>query len=221
MPTAATTPVTSTQASDPFPNLAPEIQKYVTHKKQGQVGYDIEQALQPYVDQLTNLGPEYAAEMKYLEPYLAPNQSLATEQAVAKSFSPDVATQTPNALNTALTGAEETTQAATEAEQPALEKAFADAGAGAKEYAKTVPSTSILDAILQAGRNEILYGSVPNLTNIDTTNWEPSLKAVYSYLTQSAGVTPGGLPTPSNAITTLPATTPAVSSSTGGGGNTS
>lgn len=46
---------------------------------------DINQLLKPYVDELTNLGPEYATEMSYLAPYLSPEFNFSGVTAAANA----------------------------------------------------------------------------------------------------------------------------------------
>lgn len=156
---------------------------------------DINQMLAPYMKELTNLGPEYAAEMEYLKPYLSPEYSNALEQSVAKQYggsgvqapAHDAAQQALNATETQLGNAAKNMQP----------PGFGDLAGAAKQYAGSIPYQDILQSVLMAGKNEILgYSTIPNLTNVNTSQWPAALQGIMPYLEQSIGVSSSGIATP-------------------------
>jgi hypothetical protein len=147
---------------------------------------DINAYMKPYIDQLTNLGPEYGAELSYLQPYLTGNQGSALEQSVAKEYGGS-GVQAPNPN----TPQAQALQGASQAQANVLESqnkpGFANIANAAKAFESTVPYSDVLGAIEGAQKNELLYGSVPNFSAVNTSAWGPSMQALYSYLQQTAG----------------------------------
>lgn len=154
----------------------------ITNAREPGAATDINDILQPYISELMNLGPEYGAEMEYLKPYIE-----GTGPAAAQTFqgleSASKAQESPTG-NTAL-------QAAAQAQGTAEFNAMQDPGFGelakaGQEFAGTVPYSQLLQTILGAGKNEILYGTTPNISNVNTSGWPGSLQNAYSFLTQAA-----------------------------------
>jgi hypothetical protein len=147
---------------------------------------DINAYMKPYIDQLTNLGPEYGAELSYLQPYLTGNQGSALEQSVAKEYGGS-GVQAPNPN----TPQAQALQGASQAQANVLESqnkpGFANIANAAKAFESTVPYSDVLGAIEGAQKNELLYGSVPNFSAVNTSAWGPSMQALYSYLQKTAG----------------------------------
>ncbi len=161
------------------------------------VGLDIHDLLAPYLKELQNLGPEYQQEMDYLKPYLEGTpESFAQLQAGSKADESTTGSQAVNAADKA---------AGSQIENQAP-PGFGNLEQSAEQFVGTVPYSQILQTVLGAGKNEILYGTVPNTSNIQTGGWPSSLQSAYDFLTQSAaGVNPKtNLPTPQAAAVTAP-----------------
>ena len=145
---------------------------------------DINASLQTYVNELTNLGPEYGAELKYLAPYMSGSDptGLAQEQAVAKEWGGSgVQALKPTAAAEEL-GASSANVAKTLESQ--TKPGFGGIASAAKKFEETIPYSDILNTVLTAPKNEILYGSTPNFSVVNTSSWGPSMQALYGYLSQ-------------------------------------
>lgn len=170
-------------------------------KGQNQIAPDVNDILAPYLKELQNLGPEYQQEMDYLKPYLEGTGAGAPEsfaQLRAGSQADESATGSK-----AVNAADQAAGTALENQQP---PGFGNLAQAAGEFAGTVPYSQILQTVLGAGKNEILYGTIPNISNISTKGWPQSLQDAYSFLTQSAtGTNPStGLNAPQVAARTAP-----------------
>lgn len=152
---------------------------------------DINQLLAPYMKEMANLGTEYGAEMEYLKPYL--NYGDQTFQGLQAASKADESPTGSKSLAAATNAAGQ----ALENQQP---PGFGDATQAAKDFEGTVPYSQILQDVLAAGKNQILgYSTVPNLTNINASQWPDALKSVLPYLEQSIGYTASGVPNPTTA----------------------
>jgi hypothetical protein len=150
---------------------------------------DITQYLAPYIKELTNLGPEYGAEMEYLKPYLMP-----TKETFAGLQSQAAADASPTGSKSVAQAGEALGQAAQSMQPPGFGKA-ADM---AKQYAQSVPYSDILSTLLNASKSEILgYQNVPNLQVLTPAvkTWPQSVQQAYQYATAGIGYNPStGLP---------------------------
>lgn len=181
---------------------------------------DINSILEPYINELTNLGPEYNAEMEFLKPYLTQTGSQAP-QSFAGLESASTADESPTGSKT-VNEADESVGNAIESEQA---PGFGSLASAAKDYEGTLPYSDILQTVLGAGKNEILYGTTPNISSISTAGWPSSLQDAYGYLTQAATGTNANtaLPSPAAAATQAAAQQQASQQTTNpsvqGGGN--
>jgi hypothetical protein len=72
---------------------------------------------------------------------------------------------------------------------------FGNLTKAAKQYESTIPYADVLQAVLGAGKNEILYGStVPNLSNINASQYPQDVQDILKALQGSVGITPSGVP---------------------------
>lgn len=163
---------------------------------QSQINADLD----PYVKEMMNLGPEYQQEMDFLKPYLNQTGAEAPEtqaQLSAGSVADESATGS-KAVN------EADAEAGSQLENQKAPGFGALAQAG-KEYEGTLPYADILQTVLGAGKNEILYGSTPNLSAVSTAGWPASVKAAYDASISGTGVNPStGLVAPTVAANTAP-----------------
>ena len=148
---------------------------------------DVNSYLDPYVKEMMNLGPEYQSEMDFLKPYLEGTGPSAPEtfkqlQAGSQADESPTGSKAVNAADQAAG-----TQVANE---PA--PGFGALAKAGKEYEGTLPYSDILQTVLGAGKNEILYGTTPNISSISTKEWPEQLQQAYSYLTQAATGTNAG-----------------------------
>lgn len=171
---------------------------------------DVNSYLDPYVKEMMNLGPEYQQEMDFLKPYLTGTGASAPETfdaltSASKADESPTGSKSVNAADSAAGNAVEN-QAA---------PGFGQLASAAKEYEGTLPYSDILQTVLGAGKNEILYGTTPNISSISTSEWPEQLQQAYSYLTQAAtGTNAGtGLNNPTVAAKTAPGSTGTGSSS--------
>lgn len=150
---------------------------------------DINTILQPYIDELTRLGPEYGAEMAYLQPYLTGTPT--TFQGLQQQSAADQSPTGSKSLQTAEAGV-----ATAMENQP--KPGFGNLAQSAKQYEGTIPYSQVLQSVLEAGKNQILgYSTIPNLTNLAAgaaQTWSPQMQAVLPYLEQSIGSTAQGTP---------------------------
>jgi hypothetical protein len=148
----------------------------------------LNQAFQPYYNELTNLGPEYQAEMNYLRPYLAPT----TGQTFSDVVNQSKAQESPQG-NTGVIAADTALQNAM-TNQPA--PGFRNLAPAGKQMVSGLPYAATLQAVLEAGKNQVLgYSTIPNITNINTTNWPSNVQSILPYLESQIGYNPStGLP---------------------------
>lgn len=170
------------QKVDPFTARLQEADPGITNAREPGAATDINDILQPYINELMNLGPEYGAEMEYLKPYVT-GQGPTAPQTFQGIEAASQAQESPTG-NTSL-------QQAIQAQGQAEEKSLQDPGFGelataGEEFANTVPYSQLLQTLLGAGKNEILYGTTPNISNVNTQGWPSSLQNAYSFLTQAA-----------------------------------
>ena len=183
------------------------------------VQQDINTVLEPYINELMNLGPEYQEEMNYLAPYLTGTGAGAPE--TFQGLENQSKSQESSTGNTAVNAAD-TEQGEAIANQQA--PGFGQEAQAAQEYEQTVPYSQLLQTVLGAGKNEILYGTTPNISNISTKGWPESLQNAYQFLTQAATGTNAstGLQSPTAAAQAAKETTGNSGSSSAnlqGGGN--
>ena len=163
---------------------------------------DINAILEPYIKEMMNLGPEYQSEMEYLKPYLMGTGAGAPEtfqqlEAGSKADESPTGSKAVNAADQAL-------GTAIEGQQP---PGFGNLATAGEQYENTLPYSDILQTVLGAGKNEILYGTVPNTSNINTKGWPSSVQGAYDFLAQNVGVSPiSGLTNPANTPKTNPNT---------------
>lgn len=177
---------------------------------------DINKILQPYINEMTNLGPEYSAEMEYLKPYLE-GTGAAAPQTFQQLEAGSKADETPTG-SAKVNEADQSAGTALENQQP---PGFGALASAAKQYEGTLPYSDILQTVLGAGKNEILYGTTPNLSTIETTGWPDPLQQAYKYLVANAtGDNPTtGFPTPKVAAKTAPSGAKIPGATGTGGGN--
>lgn len=169
-------------------------------KQPGSTQLDINKVLQPYIDEMSKLGPEYQEEMDFLKPYLEGTgaQAPQTFQQIEAGSKAD---ETPTGSAKVNEADEAAGTAAADQKAPGF-GALAQAG---KEYEGTLPYSDILQTVLGAGKNEILYGSTPNLSAVSTAGWPASVKAAYDASISGTGVNPTtGLVAPTVAANTAP-----------------
>lgn len=174
---------------------------------------DINTILQPYINEMMQLGPEYQKEMDFLKPYLEGTGAGAPET-FAQLQAGSVADESPTGSKM-VNEADATAGTAIE-NQP--KPGFGNLAQAAKQYEGTVPYSDILQTVLGAGKNEILYGTTPNTTNIKTGGWPEILQQAYGFLTQNAtGTNPKtGLQNPATAAATANQNQGSNPSTTGG-----
>ena len=146
---------------------------------------DINQYMAPYMTELTALGPEYAKEMEFLKPYMEGNPGAGLQSAVANEYGgsgvKNITGPTPQG---------EALGAASAANAKQIENftpGFGALAAGAKQQEQTGSYADVLNAVLGAGKNELLYGSVPNFSAINTSQFPPSIQALYGQLQTAQG----------------------------------
>lgn len=142
---------------------------------------NVDSYLDPYVKEMMNLGPEYQSEMDFLKPYLTGTGSSTPEtfDQLTSASKADESSTGSKAVNAA------DAQAGNALEnQPA--PGFGQLASAAKDYEGTLPYSDILQTVLGAGKNEILYGVNPNISSISTKEWPASLQQAYGYLTEAA-----------------------------------
>jgi hypothetical protein len=146
---------------------------------------DVNAYMKTYIDELTRLGPEYQAEMNYLAPYMTSNPGAGLEDAVAKEYGGSGVKEItgPTPQGEALGAASAANAQAIESFKPG----FGNIAKGVTAAEQTVPYADVLNSVLAAQKNEMLYGSTPNFSAIQTNEWGPSQQALYGYLTSSAG----------------------------------
>jgi len=183
MATKTTSPVSPTSNADMQTDSTAQ-QNLLQGKQQVQPAttqQDINSILTPYVNEMMQLGPEYSEEMEFLKPYLEGTGSEAPE--TFQQVEQNSAAQESPTGNTAVNEADQSAGSALENE-PA--PGFGALGKAGQEYESTLPYSDILQTVLGAGKNEILYGTTPNVSAISTEGWPSSLQSAYSYLTQNA-----------------------------------
>ena len=146
---------------------------------------DINQYMAPYMTELTALGPEYQKEMDFLKPYMGGNPGAGLEQSVAKEYGGS-GVQAPNP-NTPQAEALGAASAANAAQIEGFKPGFGDLAAGAKQQEQTASYADVLNTVLGAGKNELLYGSVPNFSAINTSQFPPSIQTLYGQLQTAQG----------------------------------
>jgi hypothetical protein len=154
---------------------------------------DIDHVMASYYNELTRLGPEYGAEMAYLAPYLAPSTGQSFSGVVGQS----VAQGSPQG-NTGVLAADTALAAALTGQKA---PGFGGMATAAKEFTHTLPYSATLQAVLEAGKNQVLgYSTIPNISNINTTNWPSNVQSILPYLESHIGYNPSsGLPTATTA----------------------
>jgi hypothetical protein len=173
---------------------------------------DINSILEPYLKEMQNLGPEYQAEMDYLKPYLQGTGAEAPE-----TFQQIEAGSKADETPTGSAKVNEADQSLGQAIEGQAKPGLGELATAGEEYAGTVPYSQILQTVLGAGKNEILYGTIPNISNISTKGWPESLQNAYQFLTQAATGTNAqtGLPSPTSAATAQAAQQQAASTAGG------
>lgn len=146
---------------------------------------DINTYMQQYSNELTSLGPEYAKEMAFLKPYMEGNPGAGLEASVASEYGGSGVKPItgPTPQGEALGAASAANAAAIEGFKPG----FGDLAAGAKQQEQTASYADVLNTVLGAGKNELLYGSVPNFSAINTSQFPPSVQALYGQLQTAQG----------------------------------
>jgi hypothetical protein len=153
---------------------------------------DIDDYMKTYVNELTDLGPEYAAEMQYLSPYLTGQTAAATNAAVSSGANTLAGggVEAPNAnyggaLGQALTTAEQNAGKVMESQQT---PGFGIVAQGAKEQVSQTPYTAVLQAALQGVKNEYMgYSTVPEFSALDISQWSKPMQSLYTWLSEQAG----------------------------------
>jgi hypothetical protein len=142
---------------------------------------DIDQILGPYVKQLMNLGPEYGAEMQYLQPYLPSEYSPST----APTYTgPGAATV--NADQNALTTAEEGVNKAVTSQAP---PGFGGIANEMQQYEQSLPYQQAIQSGLGYQKYLETYQGLPT----DQTNWPTSIQQAYGAI---SGTDPSGIQNP-------------------------
>lgn len=147
---------------------------------------DINKVLEPYINELQNLGPEYGAEMSYLQPYLT--QSGAQAPQTFDSIVNESKAQESSTGNTAVNAAD---QAAGQAETSMQAPGFGQEAAAGKAFEGTVPYSQLLQDVLGAGKSEITYNPLGTIPNISTGDWPAGVQEAYNYLAAPLSA-PGG-----------------------------
>ena len=155
------------------------------------VQQDIDQVLSSYMNQLFQLGPDYAKEMAFMAPYLTGEQSTGLAPA-APYTGPDAAVV--NANDAKLAAADKTMAQAAEGEQ---KMGFGQAASETKAYENSLMYQQPLAAALNYQRYiESYQGAKPNIGS-----WNPQVAAAYQALTSTSGGAAGSpsLPAPTTA----------------------
>lgn len=165
----------------------------------GGIQGEIDKILQPYLQEVGSLGPEYSKEMDFLKPYMAgtaTSDSTLTNEANA-AVGGGVQAPNPNALpgESDLSNAQNALTATMEGQTPG----FGALNQANKQFEGTVPYSSLIQTALTAGKNELQgYSTVPNFTNVNTSQWPAALQQVWNTIQSSVGVNPNsGLANPS------------------------
>jgi hypothetical protein len=156
---------------------------------------DVDAALAPDQAVLASLAPEFKSTMAQLAPYIG--SGVDTGNALLNAADANVASVVGSTDNTVLAGLQQ------------LPKAGA-------EYAKSVTTQPIIQALLGFGKYEETYaGAQPT----GQSNWSAQMDEIYKYLSGSSAST-DGLGSPQAAANATPSTAQSVaSSSDAGGGN--
>lgn len=182
-------------------------------------GQDINSILEPYINQLSQLGPEYQKEMNYLAPYLSGSVTDSNLDPAPAYTGPDA--KAVNAGQNDLAQADSQLGSAVEAEKP---PGFGSLATAAKQYEKTILPTAGLTSAEAEQKYLETYEGQP----ADTSGWSQEQKDAYAAVLGNS-VTSSGLPTVAttqglstatqNANTVQQQITASSQASTAGGGN--
>lgn len=174
---------------------------------------DINSVLQPYINEMMQLGPEYAAEMEYLKPYLVGNESTNTPP--PEAYTGPGASQVIADQN-ALAGAESAVGNTLESQAP---PGFGNVAQAGKEYESTILPQQPEQAALAYQKYLQTYGGLQP----QTAGWSQQAQEAYKAILGS-GASGSGLPSPADSTAASQAanTINQITSASGqGGGNTS
>lgn len=145
---------------------------------------DISSILEPYINQLMDLGPEYQKEMNYLAPYLS-GQVTDSQLSPAPTYSgPDAATV--NAGQASLSQADNALGTAVEDQKaPGL----GQEATAAKQYESTIEPSAGIQSGLAYQKYLETYGGM----QAPTTDWTQEQKDAYAAIVGNTATT-GGLP---------------------------
>lgn len=147
-------------------------------------GQDINSILEPYVNQLMQLGPEYQKEMNYLAPYLsgqvtdsqlAPAPAYTGPDASAVNEGQESLNQADNALGTAIEG------------EP--KPGFGNLATAAKQYESTIEPSAGIQSGLAYQKYLETYGGM----QAPTADWTQQQKDAYAAIVGDTSST-NGLP---------------------------
>lgn len=179
------------------------------------ISQDIDHLLSKYMNELTNLGPEYGQEMEFLKPYLNPgDETLGQVISQSKANASPAGDTTVNAADAKLA------QAADNLSLPG----FGALAAANKSYENVLPYQDAMQAALGYQKYLETYGG----QQVNTSAWPQSIQDAYQAITNTApGAAPSGLPGLSSAAAGANATNTAAAiatqlanpGSTSGGGN--
>lgn len=98
-------------------------------------------------------------------------------------------------INSGTTPGAQGVAAETNATEAPIEKALAGLGKANKEFAKTIPNSGIVQALLGQSKYQIEYN---NAQPGNESDWDSSMKDIYAYLS-GTNASSDGLPTPQSA----------------------
>lgn len=180
----------------------------------------IDKILQPYVNQLMQLGPEYQKEMDYLAPYLTGSVTDNQLSPAPTYTGPDA-----NAVNAGQSSLSQADNALGEAVLAEPKPGFGSLAPAAKEYESTLEPSAGIQSALAYQKYLETYGGLQQ----PSADWTQEQKDAYAAIIGSTGGSTSGLPsiTDETAASTASATanqvqeqlTNASTGSTSGGGN--
>lgn len=143
----------------------------VTQNRQPSENQDISSILEPYINEMMQLGPEYQSEMDYLKPYLLGTGAEAPE--TFKQLESSSAANASPTGNTAVNAADAAVGQEIEG-QPA--PGFGNVAKAGEEYAATLPYAQPLQAGLGYQKYLQTYGGLQPTT----TGWSEQAQQAYA-----------------------------------------
>lgn len=131
------------------------------------------------VDTQAELGPD---EFFALAPYQQELGSLPSEYASAMSGFNQQLSNPPSTGNSKLDAAEKSADQAAMAGESNVAQAAQGLNSAGTNYTENLQSADILQTALTGRKNQLLYGSSPDLGIVNQTGWSQNLQDIYKYI---------------------------------------